>query len=345
MTLSLNDLGWSPFFASQLGDDTPAGLTAYRIAEVHRDRLSALAPTGAQNLTTPPDQPTGAFAVGDWVLANDEHRIERLLDRHTLLTRKAAGHDARVQLIAANVETLFITTSCNDDFNPARIERYLALAQEAGCFPVLVLTKPDLTDDAADFERRALAVNAQLPVLIINAKSPDDLERMADWCKPGQTAALIGSSGVGKSTILNGLTGENIATQGIREDDAKGRHTTTFRALRRMHNGGWLIDMPGMREVQLVDAAEGIETTFADITELAQACRFNDCSHNTEPGCAVQAALADGTLDAARLARWDKLRREDVHNSESLAEARSRDKGFGKMIRQMKKSDKGRKGY
>jgi len=344
MTLSLSDLGWSNFFDRQRDDDTAAGLTPYRIAEIHRDRLTGFAPGGDHSLTTPPDTPTGSFAVGDWVLADDTHRVVQLLERQTLLTRRAAGHDARVQLIAANVDTLFITTSCNADFNPARIERYLAMAQDAGCFPVLLLTKPDLTDDAAEFERRAQAVNAMVPVLIVNAKDADDLARIADWCKPGQTAALIGSSGVGKSTIMNGLTGEDIATQAVREDDAKGRHTTTFRALRRMRNGGWLIDMPGMRELQLHDAAEGIDSLFDDITALESDCRFADCAHDREPGCAVRAAVASGQLDPARLERWNKLRREDAHNSATLAQARARDKGFTKMIKSVVRDQKGRKG-
>jgi len=344
MTPTLKDLGWSAFFDRQWQPDPASGLTPMRIAQVHRDRLSAFATDGTHMLTTPADQSAGEFAVGDWVLADAHYRVARTLDRQTLLSRRAAGTDARVQLIAANVDTLFITTSCNADFNPARLERYLALAQDAGCFPVLLLTKADLAEDPQDYVQKAQAISAMLPVLAIDALDPDDLAAVAAWCKPGQTAALVGSSGVGKSTVMNGLTGETIATQAIREDDAKGRHTTTTRALRRMRNGGWLIDMPGMRALRLHDVAEGIDSLFEDIAALAAECRFSDCSHDREPGCAVQQAVANGALDAHRVARWNKLRREQARHSESLAQARARDKGFGKMIRSVQRASKGRKG-
>ena len=156
---------------------------------------------------------------------------------------------------------------------------------------------------------------------------------------------LTGVPGVGKSTLLTGLTGVAAPTRGIREDDAKGRHTTTARALRRMSNGGWLIDTPGMRALRLTDAEEGIEAVFADIEELAHTCRFSDCSHEGEPGCAVQTAIDDGSLDPKRLDRWRKLHRENARNSETLAQSRARDKDFGKMIRRVKSDLKGRKGY
>lgn len=343
MTPILKDLGWSAFFSRQLNPDETA--TPARIAEVHRDRLSVLAPTGPDSLSLPPGLPAGDCAVGDWVLHDAQHQVNRLLDRKSLLSRRAAGSDARVQLIAANVDTLFVTTSCNADFNPARIERYLALAHEAGCFPVVLLTRADQTDAPEDFVQQAQALSPALPVLAIDARDPADVTKVAEWCGPGQTAALLGSSGVGKSTVMNGLTGAATPTAGIREDDAKGRHTTTARTLRAMTNGGWIIDTPGMRALRLQDVAAGIETLFSDIEELATSCRFNDCAHDSEPGCAVQAALADGTLDADRLERWRKLKAEDARNSETLAESRRRMKGFGKMIKAVQRDHKGRKGY
>ena len=339
MLLTLQDLGWSPFFSRQTDGDPD--LTPLRIAEVHRDRLTALGADGDCSLM--PSDPAGDYAVGDWVLSDGTRAVHRL-DRQTELSRRAAGTDARVQLIAANVDTLFITTSCNADFNPARLERYLALAADAGCFPVVVLTKADLADDPRGYEREAEALQPMLTVLAIDARDAGDIGRVMDWCGKGQTAALVGSSGVGKTTLTNAMTGAAEAVQGIREDDAKGRHTTTARALRRMVNGGWLIDTPGMRALRLADAGEGIDALFADIGALAQACRFSDCQHETEPGCAVRAAIEEGRLDEDRLRRWRKLKREDARNSETIAEARARDKGFGKMIREVKRDLKTRKG-
>ncbi len=341
MTLSRDDLGWSPFFQLQLADDAAR---VARVAEVHRDRIGVLGPDGPAMLELVQELSAGDIAVGDWVLADASGRLTEVLKRQTLLSRRAAGTDARVQLIAANVDTLYITTSCNADFNPARLERYLALAYDAGCYPVVVLTKADLGEDVADFVRRAEALSPMLTVLAVDAHDPRDVARLMSWTGRGRTAALVGSSGVGKTTLLNGMTGLDEATAGIREDDAKGRHTTTSRALRPMTNGGWLIDMPGIRALRLQDAREGIDALFDDIAELAASCHFADCSHDTEPGCAIQAAIADDRLDPARLERWQKLRSEDARHSETIAEARKREKTFGKMIREVDRSMKGRKG-
>ncbi|TLP69062.1 ribosome small subunit-dependent GTPase A [Parasedimentitalea maritima] len=341
MTLTYTDLGWSDFFQSQ--QDADGDLTPYRISAVHRDKLTGLSPDGQIQLL--PDRLTGEFAVGDWVLANAADQVCERLERQTELSRRAAGTDARVQLIAANVDVLFITTSCNADFNLARLERYLALAHQSGCYPVVVLTKADVGEDAADYRVRAESLAPALSVLTLNAKDPDDLKQLLDWVKPGQTAALVGSSGVGKTTLTNGLTGSADAVRDIREDDAKGRHTTTARYLRRMVHGGWLIDTPGMRALRIKDADEGVEEVFSDITETAQSCRFSDCAHNGEPGCAVIAAVKNGSLEQERVARWQKLQRDEERNSETLLQSRRRDKGFGKMVKSMKRDHKGRKGY
>ncbi|MVO15214.1 ribosome small subunit-dependent GTPase A [Parasedimentitalea huanghaiensis] len=341
MTLTYTDLGWSDFFQSQ--QDADGDLTPYRISAVHRDKLTGLSPNGQIQLL--PDRLTGEFAVGDWVLANAADQVCERLERQTELSRRAAGTDARVQLIAANVDVLFITTSCNADFNLARLERYLALAHQSGCYPVVVLTKADVGEDAADFRVKAESLAPALSVLTLNAKDPDDLKQLLDWVKPGQTAALVGSSGVGKTTLTNGLTGSADAVRDIREDDAKGRHTTTARYLRRMVHGGWLIDTPGMRALRIKDADEGVEEVFSDITETAQSCRFSDCAHNGEPGCAVVAAVKDGSLEQERVVRWQKLQRDEERNSETLLQSRRRDKGFGKMVKSMKRDHKGRKGY
>ncbi|MCE8523161.1 ribosome small subunit-dependent GTPase A [Ruegeria pomeroyi] len=340
MSLTLPDLGWSSFFAAQAA--AHSGCTPYRLTAIHRSTLTGLSPEGECTLMTPPDQSTGTFAVGDWVLADPEHRIRHLLDRRSLLKRRAAGTGAEAQLIAANVDVLFITSSCNADFNLPRLERYLALAHQAGCYPVVVLTKADTCTDPRAFVARAEALAPFLTVLAVDARDPTDLDQVLSWCPSGQTGALVGSSGVGKTTLMNGLTGTQEVTAGIRENDAKGRHTTTARALRRMVNGGWLVDTPGMRALRLLDAGDGIDEVFQDLSDLAASCRFSDCGHDSEPGCAIQAAIAAGTLEPARLDRWRKLRREDARNSESVAEARSRDKAFGKMVRAVMRDKQGR---
>ncbi|NIZ60933.1 ribosome small subunit-dependent GTPase A [Sedimentitalea sp. CY04] len=341
MTLTYSDLGWSNFFQSQ--QDVDVDLTPYRISAVHRDKLTGLSPNGEIQLL--PDRLTGEFAVGDWVLANAADQVCERLERQTELSRRAAGTDAREQLIAANVDVLFITTSCNADFNLARLERYLALAHQSGCYPVVVLTKADVCEDASVYRKQAESLAASLTVLTLDAKNPDDVTQLLAWVKPSQTAALVGSSGVGKTTLTNGLTGSKDAVRDIREDDSKGRHTTTARYLRRMVNGGWLIDTPGMRALRIKDADEGVEEVFSDLMEIAQSCRFNDCSHNGEPGCAVTAAVKSGTLELARVERWQKLQRDEERNTETLVQSRRRDKGLGKMIKSMKRDHKGRKGY
>ncbi|MEM9425639.1 MAG: ribosome small subunit-dependent GTPase A [Pseudomonadota bacterium] len=325
------DLGWSAHFAHQCDAEITH---PWRIAEVHRNRIVALNPDGTRSIDV--HGGTGMFAVGDWITTTDD-RVEAILDRQSLLKRGAAGEDSHEQLIAANVTTLGIVSSCNADFNLRRIERYLVLASDAGCLPLVILTKADQVDNPDWYVAEATRLSPLVTAIAIDATDATDPERLAPWCRGGDTLALVGSSGVGKTTIRNGLTGEDAATQGIREDDARGRHTTTARALVRTHAGGWLIDTPGMRAVSLSDVAEGLGAVFADIGELSVQCRFSDCAHDTEPGCAVQAAIADGSLDPDRLRRWRKLMAEDRYNSQSVAEARARDKSFGKMVKGAKK--------
>ncbi|MDA7428696.1 ribosome small subunit-dependent GTPase A [Primorskyibacter aestuariivivens] len=329
---TLSDLGWSDHFASQL-EARDATLTPARIAEVHRDRLSVLTEAGEVSLH--PRETAGAYAVGDWVLSDGQSALRRLTPT-TDVIRRAAGHGVATQRIAANVDTIGIVTSCNEDFNIARLERYLALVSASGALPQVILTKADMCDDPSDYVSRAERLSPLVSAIALNAKDPEDAQRLAPWCSKAQTLALLGSSGVGKTTLRNHLTGETAATQGIRADDAKGRHTTTSRALRPTLTGGWLIDTPGMRELQLSDASEGIGAVFDDIEELATECRFNDCAHDKEPGCAIKAALESGTLDAERLARWQKLRREDSFNSETIAESRARHRSFKRMVNEAK---------
>lgn len=336
------ELGFSAHFMMQLDIEDLERFEPVRIIAVARSRLRALGETGPRDLTVP-DGSTGDFGVGDWVLADGDAVVRRLTP-FAELSRRAAGTDRATQIIASNLNTLFVVTSCNADFNPARLERYLALAAEADVTPVVIVTKADLVADADHFADRARVLMAGLEVLTLDATGADVVDRLAPWIGVGQTVALVGSSGVGKTTLLNALTGAAAETRDIRADDAKGRHTTTARSMHRIAGGGWVIDTPGMRALRLHDTGEGVAAVFADVADLAARCRFSDCAHETEPGCAVQAAIADGGLDPGRLTRWRKLMREDRHNSETVAEARARAKAFGKMVSRIQEDSRTRKG-
>jgi ribosome biogenesis GTPase len=303
------------------------------VAQVHRDRLAVLTTTGPREVALPNGHPSGSFAVGDWVMISASQSVmRRRLERRSLLQRRVhsrAGsrNIGEYRLIGANIDTLFITTSCNADFNVARLERYLTLAHDAGVEPVILLTKADMADDPESYALEAQKLGRDLAVLVLDAHAPDVASKLARWTVAGKTVALSGSSGVGKTTLTNALTGETEATQEIREDDARGRHTTTARSLHPLPSGGWLIDTPGIRGLGVSDAATGIDVTFAEITELAQNCKFRDCAHEGEPGCAVQAAISLGEIDPDRLDRWRKLSAEDAVNTASSSAAMG--KGYG----------------
>lgn len=335
MTYTLSDLGWSDFFQDQISLETPDDLppapllTPARITSVHKSIYNALSESGPCTLWAKPNR-SDPTTVGDWVLADQDSQIIQRLERRTTLQRGAAGDTGRKQLIAANIDVLFIVTSCNNDFNPARLERYLVLAGSAGAQPVIVLTKPDLCETPESYAKQARSLGVDLPVLIVNARDPVQAAQLTEWWHKGQTAALLGSSGVGKSTLAATLTGEDIATQGIRDQDAKGRHTTTARNLYYASHGGWLLDTPGMRSLQLADASEGIATVFGDLVTLAGQCRFRDCNHEQEPGCAIQAEISAGRIEPDRIRRWQKLDREDRISTQSPAQAHHRAKPVGR---------------
>jgi len=229
------------------------------------------------------------------------------------------------------VDTAFIVCSMNDDFNLNRIERYLALVNNAEAEPVVVLSKMDLCADPEGLSQQVQALDNMLCVVSVNSLSSDSVAALMPWCKAGKTIVLLGSSGAGKSTLGNCLLGEeHQSTAAIREDDAKGRHTTTRRSLLPMPGGAMILDTPGMRELQLADCEEGVASTFSDITELADHCRFGDCAHGNEPGCAVRVAIEVGDLDERRFLNYVKLLREQALNSASLAQRRASDKNLSR---------------
>ena len=307
-------LGWRPFFAQQVRS-SEAALRPARIVAVHRtghilcDGLrEQQVRLGRYWFRLPPEQrPT----VGDWVLLDARaRRIERCLARSSVLQRTAAGARADGQLIGANVDAACIATSCNAEFSAARLQRYLALAAAAGIAARIVLTKADLADEPQTFAQRAAAVAGGAPIETVNALDAESLGGLRAILRAGDTIALLGSSGVGKSTLLNTLCGHAVqSTAPIRERDARGRHTTTARSLNRLPGGALILDGPGVREVAMA-AADDPADAYADIEALARNCRFADCMHETEPGCAVRAALADGLLAAARFEAYRQLARE-----------------------------------
>ncbi len=329
---TLLSLGWRPYFQSQLDIDNE--FVPARVLGVHRSRIEVAHERGQQSIVLLGKSAALGITVGDWVLVDlDRTIVRQRLERSSLFQRKAPGTAGEVQYIAANVDNLFVVTSANRDFNIARLERYLAIAHDAGAFPVIVITKADTVDSVDEFVQAAATLSPGLLVEALDARNPQDVDVLRPWCESGQTVALLGSSGVGKSTLINTLAGTHQETSAVREDDQRGRHTTTGRSMHRLPNGGWLIDTPGMRELQLFDVSEALDEVFSDIAGLAASCRFADCAHETEPGCAVRAAIDAGELDAGRLRRFRKLQSEDRRNTETLAERRSRDKNFGKMIK------------
>lgn len=342
---TLNQLGWQPFFQQQLTLDDYDGNIVARVTAHHRSQYNLITEQGETTLAIHTDLPQ--LTVGDWIILDSEHRFVRELERSSSFSRKAAGTKLARQYIAANVDTLFIVCSLNQDFNLSRIERFLVLANEAQVEPVIVLTKADLCDDVDDKRAQVQRLDPLLMIESLNALDASEVEKLTQWCKTGQTVAFLGSSGVGKSTLVNSLMGEQSQeTGGIREDDSKGRHTTTSRSIHFLPSGGVLIDTPGMRELQLADSELGVSETFSDIESLAEQCRFSNCHHESEPGCAIQAALEAGDIDQRRLNNYFKLLREQARNGASLAELRSKNKALGKMYRTIQSESQHRKkGY
>ncbi|KQR87374.1 ribosome small subunit-dependent GTPase A [Sphingomonas sp. Leaf343] len=333
ISAALAELGWTSFFGKQISVEEFGACTPVRVISVHRGRVTIAGEAGEESISSrmpacgeADDRPT----VGDWLLIDRGTRnLVRLLARTSLFKRPAPGDDRRTQLIAANVDTLFIVTSGNQDFNLARLERYLVLARETGVQPVVVVTKTDLSATPDHFVDAARALQSGLHVVRVDGRDPTSSAGLAAYCGFGETVALVGSSGVGKSTLVNTLRGsDQIATQAVRDDDGKGRHTTTVREMHRLaggaHRGGWLIDTPGMRELQMSEVASGVTEVFDDVMAVALECRFTNCGHGDEPACAIRRAIADGDLDPARVDRWRKLDLEDNVNTGIVAGRRAR---------------------
>jgi ribosome biogenesis GTPase len=304
---SLEALGWSQYFADAFAPHEPAGLFPARVAVQERGAVVLFTTSGT--LTA-----TGHAVAGDWVAAEqlpgeDRAIVRAVLPRRTRFARKEPWLTEE-QVVAANIDTVFLVTDCGRDFKPRRLERYLTAAWDSGADPVVVLAKADLAEDPWATVADAEAVAFGVTVHAVSSLTGDGLDELDPYLAAGRTVALLGSSGVGKSTLANRLLGEELLATGDVRRDGRGRHTTTRRELVQLPGGALLLDTPGMRELQLWADESALEETFADLAGLARECRFSDCAHGSEPGCAVRAALADGTLSQIRWESYRKLQRE-----------------------------------
>ncbi|HUG47564.1 MAG TPA: ribosome small subunit-dependent GTPase A [Candidatus Limnocylindria bacterium] len=346
--IELQDLGWDRRWESLFEEHALRGLVPARVLSEERGRY-LVASAEAEG----PAVVSGRFrngaraadefpAVGDWVLlelpAASDAIIQAVLPRRSRFARAARGDVPGAQVAAANVDLVLVVAALDHDFNLARLERYLALAWSSGAEPTILLNKADLRPDVGEALGLVRSVAPAVPVYPLSAREGSGLDPVRALLEPGRTVALLGSSGVGKSTIVNALLGwERQAVREVREGDSRGRHTTTVRELIRLPSGALLIDSPGMRSVGMWEAEDGLASAFADVDALAAQCRFSDCSHATEPGCAVQAAIADGSLAAQRLHSRQKLERElaaiERRRSPDRAELRRNGRRMTKFVR------------
>ena len=354
--ITRSDLGFDSWFQDQMDAVKAEAHEIARVTSVHRESYQINRGGGdvfaeaSGKLLYSADSPLDLPAVGDWVYADffddDSHAIiHECLPRKNALRRKTAGKSVDFQLIAVNLDRAFIVQSLDHDFNLRRLERYLVMVRENGIPATVLLGKSDrVTQHEIDERENSIReLMPQLQIIVFSSVSGDGLEEIRALFKPAQTFCLLGSSGVGKSTLLNTLNQHTLqATAEVREKDSKGRHTTTHRELFRLEGGAFLIDTPGMRELGAMSVEQGIEDTFADIEALAEQCRFADCTHTNEAGCAIQAALESGELSGKRYQNYLSMKKESAFNEMSWLEKKRKDKAFGKHVKSVMKQKKRR---
>ena len=345
----LKKLGWNAFFGTHFREYAGA-YEPGRISTVHKTGYLVYTKDGeirariAGSFRQNGDQP----ATGDWVALSKDATglatIHAVLPRKSKFSRKDAGRATGEQVLVTNIDTVFLVTSLNKDFNLRRLERYLAIARDSGAEPVVILSKADICEAVDERIAEVKEIAPDVAVHAISSAENRGLEQLSTYLQEGRTVALLGSSGVGKSTLVNALEGRELLKTGdIREDDSRGRHVTTERTLIMLERGGIIIDNPGMRELQLWDAGDGLLRQFADIEALGKQCKFSDCRHETEPGCAIKQALSDGTLSAVRLESYRKLQKEQLaierkKNPALMAEERKKWKKIGRLGEVIRKS-------
>ena len=337
--MNINDYGMVPNCENLPG--IPGRVTA-----VHKERYEIVCAHGITHarlktkeyfVDTQDFPTTGDFVMVNYI-ENGDSQILATLPRRTVFSRREPGPIPRVQAVAANFDFCVILQSLNHDFNPKRLERYLTLAWQSGAEPVILLTKADLVEDYWGYLTAVERVSPGVKTFVVSARTGFGLERLNAYLQPGKTLVFLGSSGVGKSSLVNALAGEEVMkVSAIREDDSKGRHTTTHRQLIRLKSGVMIIDTPGMRELGMWEAAEGLSDAFSDVESYLGRCRFSDCRHEREPGCAIKAAIAAGELDIARWESYQKLSGEAVDRDEMLRRKHEWSKGVAKFTRQRNK--------
>ena len=343
--MSIYDYGWNEYFVQQWKQRNTDGMLAGRIVADYGQLLRVMTDTGELCVNRQVKKLSNnlQIAVGDWVeleyISEKELTIHDVLVRKTKFSRAAAGNEVKEQIVAANVDTVFLIQSLNRDFNMKRLERYLIAAWESGAVPVVVLTKADCCDDIADKMTIVYNTAPGVEVYAISSVTGQGIDEIRKYLAKGKTVALLGSSGVGKSTLVNTLAGEELLkTQSIREDDSRGRHTTTHRELILLPGGGLILDTPGMRMLSLWESDTGMEIMFGDVEDLTALCRFHDCKHQNEPGCAVREALNSGKLEMKRWESWLKLQKELAHlEAKKEGTVRLQEKKWGREIAKYQK--------